>query len=367
MIWWPDLGAVLTHLKTEGDLTEPIDEDAIVEGARALPVPVPWYVKGALFIGGLFAGNVLSCTCAPLGALSSAVAFVLPGVLITVAAVIARIARTERMGDWLDPLLFAGMIAGKQLLLLGLVMFIGMNGPGGPGEMSIVAAIMGVLELFLLLVYPDRWHRTLGVIIVCVCLSAISFDLDLWPVRDVVTGLAVALGAASLAARPVFAGTPLREILGPIGLGFVLYALGGMARFWTGWAEEGWILVVGVASGTLALGVTAWTLARVDARPVDWIVGLLGAILLAAVGLSMPGLAVALAFMLLALLARHLPVLVASIIALVAYGSWAYTAFEWPVGLKALALIGSGVILLVLRFYLRSAVKVDEDPAEVAA
>jgi len=355
MIWWPSLRAVVDYLQTDGDLTEPVEIEPLTRAAAQLDAPVPWYLKGALFIGGLFAGSVLACTCAPLGALSSGVAFLAPGVIVMLLAVVVRHARPSRLGEWLDPLLFAGMIAGTLLMLLGLVMTLDTVGLPILNDrvLSITAGLLGGTELLLLLAFPDRWHRTLGTIVLCGCLSVISWDLSLWPVRDVVTGLAVALGAASLAARPIFAGTPLRELLGPVGLGFVLYALGGMARFWSGWAEEGWIVVVGLASGTLALGVVSWTLYRVQAPAIGWVVGLLGTVILVLLGLSMPGLAVALSFMLLALLCRHPAVLVASILALVSYGAWAYTDFEWPVVLKALALVGSGGVLLGLRAVLR--------------
>lgn len=357
--WWPRLDAVLAHLRGEGLLEDPEVEDveaAIVEAVEARQDPAPWYLKGALFTGGLLAGGVLACTCGPLATLSTGAAFLLPAALLGLAAVGARWGRPSGWGEWLDPLLFAAMVAATLLLILGLGLTLDLIGNLDAYTLSLVAGALALVELALLVIFPDRWHRTLGTVVLCGCFAAISYDLDLWPVRDVGTGLAVLLGAAIVASRPIFAGTPLREFLAPVGLGFMLYGLGGMGRFWRGWADEGWILVVGVSVGVLALGVVGWTLARVRAPAHGWVVGLLATGLLVALGTSMPALPVALCFLVLGLLSRDLVVIVAGILAVVGYGAWAYTAFDWPVALKALALLGSGGVLIGLRAYLRRAV-----------
>lgn len=358
MRWWPTLREVLAHLRERDLLTEAEDEDGIVAAAGALRPPSPWYLRTALFFAGIFAGFVLACSCGPFAALSDGVLFLVPGVLVPLLCTAGRWIRPEGLGEWVDPLLFAGMIGGKLMLLAGITAVLSAWGAALFDEhtTSIVAAIFGLAELLFLVIYPDRWHRTLATVIVCACLATISWDLSLWPIRDVVTGIAVVAGAATLAARPLFAGTPLRTILEPVGLGFVLYALGGMGRFWTGWAEEGWIAAIGAATGLLALLVVGWALSRVRSPAHGYAVVLPATVIVMAMAVSMPGLSVALVFMVLALIARDVAVLVVSVISIVVYGAVMYTGFEWPVALKALALVGSGGVLLGLRLYLRAVV-----------
>lgn len=355
-IWWPRLGALLSHLDAQDLLSDDEAEPRLLAGVRARPDRSPWYLRGALFGGGLLAGGVLACTCGPLGALSSGIAFLLPGVLLAMAAIAGRWGRPERWADWTDPLLFALMIAAQLLVTVGLFMSIDAIPLLEDHTLGLGSATVALIQLGLLVLFPDRWHRTLSTVALCVCLAAISSDLSLWQVRDVGTVLAVLAGAVLLASRPALSGTPLRELLMSVALGFVLYGLAGMGRFWTGWADEGWILIVGLAAGALSIAIVAWTLSRVRAPAHGWLVSLLGCVLIVALGSSMPALPVALCFILLGVLTKDVPVIVVSILALVGFGSWAYVAFDWPILLKAGALLGSGGVLLGLRGYLRAVV-----------
>lgn len=354
MTWWPTYAEVLRALRDDPDLDEVPEADALQDGVRGLRTGVPWFLKAALFLGGLFAGFVVACGCGPFLAVGMPILLAAPGALAIVAAVGARFARPDRLGEWLDPLLFSAVIGGTLLVGSGIGAQLGTSGVDR--GLTLTAAAVLVLEGMLFLAYVDRIHRTLAVVVACGCLSAISMDLELWMLRDSVTGLATALAVATLAARPLFAGTPLRGLLGPAGVGFTIVSLVGMGRFWRGWADEGWIVVVGVATGVLALVVTGWTLFRVGADAKGWVVALVGALIVVLLGLGLPGLTVSLCFVLLALLSREASTLVLALVALVSYGSWAYTGFDFPVGWKAASLVGVGVVLLGLRAYLRWAV-----------
>lgn len=353
MRWWPTIGELVTYLKGEG-LLEAEAESALMAALHAMRPRVPWYLKGALFLGGIFVAMVLVRSCSPIVALEPALLAV-AALLLAGATTAGRYLRPERLADYLDPLLFAVALAAPPLFLAGLFDIAGNLNLRGYTATLALAGSAGFTGIFLL-IYPDRWLRTLATAWVWACLTGIRFETGAEAFGDAVIGLSVAVGAAAAAARPVLAATPLRALLQPVGLGSALFGLAGMARFWNGWDAENWVYAVGVSTGVMALAATAWTLYRVRAHPGGWVVGLVGAALLAALGLSIPGLATALAFLLLALLGRDLPLLVAAIVAVVSYGSWAYTAVDLPVMYKAIALVGSGAVVLALREYLRRAV-----------
>lgn len=350
MNWWPTIGETLAHLGEEG-LLDANQERTFKQALTDLPPRVPWYLKGALFLGGALAATVLACSCAPLMALGPSL-FAVAGVVLAAATTTARWLRPSRHADLIDPVLFAMALAAPPLVATGLTSIAVEFGQSFSSFSLAMAASAGFGALFVL-VYPDRWLRTFITVWVWACLTAIRLEVDVPLIGDVVIGVCLTVGVIAAAARPVLAGTPLRPLLQPIGLGSALFALASMARFWSGWEDESWIAIVGVGTGVMALAATGWTLYRTESPPLGWVVGLVGAALLAALGLSIPGLATALAFLLLALLGRDLPLAVAAIVAMIAYGAWAYTEVDLPVVAKALTLVGSGVVLLALREAMR--------------
>jgi hypothetical protein len=354
--WWPTLTQALEHLRTREDLSEPVEETAVLEASTAVPEPLPWTLRAVLVAGGFVAASTVGCGCVPFVACAQEPAIVLaPALLVLVVGTALRWLRPDQVGTWLDPALFAVVVGAELVVPFGLWAVLEM-GPIDPAYMpNAVAASTGGVLLLMLLGYPDPWHRTVATVATLGCLAGALTLPGLFPIRDAVTGLAFAIGLIALALRPVLAATPLRPMLGPVGLGASLYALGGMARFWRGWDDETWILAVGGLSGLLALAVTAWTLGRLRAPTQAWLGGLFATVLVVGLGVFVPGLSVALAFLLLGLASRELTVAGAAVLAIVAYGILAWVDLPFGVLPKAFALVATGGVLLALRLWLRVA------------
>lgn len=347
MIGIPTLDEVFAHLR---DVRAPLPDDAEIRAAReidAQPTTPPVWLDGLLFVGGVFASFLGFLCFWPLLGMPA---------LIAAAALIGLVLATGLR--WMLPREI-GRIAAAPLAAIALAARFALLGALyslGLPDALVRLAWLG-LELALLLAYPDRANRVLCAVLAAVALMTLSDELDIPSGVDVVLGLAVVVAFALIAIRPWISATALRHVAEPVSLGVAVVGLAGMGRFWKGWFDEGWIPVVGSATGVLAIAVVVLCLIRARADPMSWVVTLLGTSLLVALGIGLPGLSASLAFVLLALLARDLPLLIVSALSLIIFGTWAYYLLDAPVWIKTGALVGSGVVLLAMRAYLRSRVR----------
>lgn len=365
MIEAPSLREVLAWLR-EGPVAPPEDSEQrwreLIAAERPGP---PVWLDALLFVGAWFLVGLLSCTCFPVWMLPGAAPAV--GALAFIAATVGRWSLPGTIGRMAAPALFAIALSARTVLIFGLAS-IGLEG------IALAAASVAV-EGIALLVYPDRAHRTVTTLTLGIALLGLLEALDPTSavnalivgtspadaafasltdrIRDLLLASWLVLGVAIVLTRPIYASTPVRHLLDPMSYGLAILGLAGLVRFWTGWADEGFIVWVGAGTGAVALVAVAVCLARVQASVGSWVVAMLGTAIVVALGLALPGLSASLAFVLLALLVRDVRLLVIAVIAVLSFGTWAYAVLDLPVLVKAGALFGSGAVLLGLRAWMR--------------
>lgn len=344
MIGLPTLAEVFTHLR---DVRAPLAADAETRAASqvdTLPTSPPVWLDGLLSIGGVFASFLgFLCFWPVLGMPTIIAAAALIGLVLATGL---RWALPRDLGRIAAAPLAAIALAAR-FALLGALHSLGLPEP------LVLLTWLG-LEVVLLLAYPDHANRVLCSLLAAAALMALSEELDIPSGVDAVLGLAVVVALTLIAVRPWISATALRHVAEPVSVGAAVIGLAGMGRFWKGWFDEGWIPVVGSVTGVLAIAVVMLCLIRARADPMSWVVALLGTSLLVALGIGLPGLSASLAFVLLALLARDLPLLVVSALSLIIFGAWAYYLLDAPMWVKTGTLVGSGAVLLAMRAYLRS-------------
>jgi len=365
MIAAPTLREVLDWLR---ELDHPLPDDAEQRWSRAIgdhQTGPPVWLDAMLFVGAWLVVGLIACGCFPIWAVPGAPIVV--GALAFITATVARWTLPGTLGRMAAPALFAIALSARLVLLIG---FAALNVDPVAG-----AAFSVGLEATALLVYPDRAHRALTTITLGVAMLALIQALDPNSIvqsvlsststplsttatlteqaRDTLLALWLVLGAGLIVARPLYASTALRHALEPVSHGLAILGLAGLTRFWSGWADEGFIVWIGTGTGALALATAGVCLARVRAGPGSWVVALLGTTLVVALGLALPGLAASLAFVLLALLVRDTWLLIIAVLAVLCFGTWAYVVLELPVLVKGGALFGSGAVLLGLRAWMR--------------
>lgn len=293
----------------------------------------PWFVRAALgavawiggfsmmlFLGACFADESLA---APVGIL-----------LLGAAVALRRLAPPVLSDLWIQlSLLF--LVTGRLSLGIGLATFL-------PNEGAALAQVP--VEAALFLAYPGTAPR---IVAVFVAATALSFAVHEPWFTDVL-GVAL-LGVAAVVSEggDRLAGTRAASLVRPLAMGCALWSLAMVGARIPGmhasmpWLASGCVAVVGA-------GLAVRWLVQQRAAPVTWVAVGASAAALFAIGGPVPGTLVGLVSAGMAFRRGDRLWLGASLTALVAHGVHLYWQLAIPFMMKGWAMIGLGVVLLVI-------------------
>jgi hypothetical protein len=337
------MGDILNRLESEGF---PLPEGGLTSAGEAMQeekaAKQPWYVRlftgvsawiaAILFIGFLFGANILE---GEIGALISGIVFI--GIAIGVNLL-------ELRNDFVGQVGLALSLAGQALFIYGIVALF--------DDSLLVPLLIIAVEIGLIIAYQDRFHRFLSAVIIVATLLYVIFDQDAYELIHVlILGLTLSVTFLILRERH-FQISGHEDIFQPVGIGIsvsflsmLLLPIGGdlFIRSW-------WITAV------LQLGVFIYVILEIAAElQVPWKTGavpwlLFGAVILTFPALRMPGiLGAALLLVLGFWRSNRLLIGIASVFLLFYLGAFYYT-LAWTLLQKSVALMGTGVFLLLLRY-----------------
>lgn len=327
----PRLRDVTDTLAAEGLLAAGA-EDAI---APAVAPGTPWYLAAMTGCGGWTAAVFLVASmllCEPRPEV-----FLVIGLLLCAAAVGLRYLSDNA---FLAQVCLAWSMAGAALAIGALAW--------RSTHLAVVAGATIAIEGGLVLLYPDRFRRTLSTAVGGVAFAVLVAQTE----QPFAMDLAVMLMAFAalgwwLARRPLERSL-LHRYHAPVGRGLVLAVLvtllgalgpiGGKRLF------VGWLAGIGF---TLALLVLAGLLAREQGMPAPQLAVVLAAVLaLGLLTLRTPGVAAAVTVLLIAYRCRDAVLMVFGGAFLLAFGAGYYYNLEATLLVKSGALLGSGLLLL---------------------
>ncbi len=339
----PTLRDVMGALAAEGHLDRTPHEDL----APALAAATPWYLTALMGLGGWVAALFL------LGFLLLAVSsapppfFLVAGLFLCGAAVGLRFASGH---PFVGQLCLAGSMAGAALVI------------GAAGSMAkSVAAGAGaaiVLEVGLVVLYPDRFRRTLSAAVAGGAFAVLMARTEQAAAMDIgISLLAWAAGGWWLA-RSSIERTDFHVLHTPVGRGLTLSTLATLLVLLmapvAGLGHKrlllGWLTGVGLTLGLVAL--VALLLHEQAAAQAKRAMVLGATLALGLVTLQTPGVAAAAAVLVLALRHRDAVLLVMGAGFLSAFGVAYYYNLQVTLLVKSAALLGSGVLLLAARHVL---------------
>ena len=336
---------VLAQLAAEGFTLSPGYQGLTLglEPERERPVS-PWYVRlftglsawiAALFlIGFLYATDILQIEEGEI---------LIGLVFCTVAVGLNRLAPRN---DFLDQLGLALSLAGQVLFAIGLYSLL--------YEAVLICLLLIILEVVLIWVYHDRLHRFISTIVITSTILVVLFDLEILEM--------VHLFIFALAASVFFLyrreNHPLLSGLGDLGpsVGYgatvsllVMLILPLMpdleVRWWWITVALLWAVLLFLVSQIVAdLGL------GLRSGAVPWL--LAGCVILLIPAVRMPGILGALIVLLLGFWRNNWPPIGLAAVFLVFYLGAYYYSLEWTLLVKSFALMGTGIILLTLRYVL---------------
>lgn len=336
---------VVDALTTEGML--PADshaEIAALYADEAADIATPWYIRALLGLSAWIAAILLLIFLFGMSIIDDQTgALVLGTVLCTTTIVVRRIAGSN---------LFVGQLA-LALSLAGQILVIG--GVGGLANSVVMGAIAAiVLQSLLLVLYADHLHRLLSTLAIVAALTVLVFEWE----AELLHGLIIvaAVGTVVLWERELeLAVARLDEIARPIAYGLTLGLLALVS--WYVFDEDAirywWLSTLGLM---IILVVQVVRLLREYHVVLDrkLMVGMITfALILTGAALDAPGLLAALIVLLLGFRHANRLLLGIAVVFLAIFLSAFYYTLSLTLLLKSLALIGSGMALLGLRWLVR--------------
>lgn len=206
----PTIGVVLSDLEREG-LFERDDQTNATEALQQAGTTSPWYVRlmvgfGAWWAALFFMGFFSLLTHSKAAALIS-------GVLLLAGAVLLR--RMEK-GDFLNQLALAASLSGQLLVVFGA------DVKTATSAALLVLAMQGVLIAF----YADQTHRLLSTLAAVAAIEVLLFDWK-WTYGSAL--LAGLLGIVSIRLwlkEAAFVGAGMERLIRPIAYGLVIAMFG---------------------------------------------------------------------------------------------------------------------------------------------
>ncbi|NNB88643.1 DUF4401 domain-containing protein [Corallococcus exiguus] len=355
----PTIQDVLAGLKAEGHVDAEVDARArtVLEIRQKTLGASPWFVKalagGGAWLSAAFMLSFFACV----GLWKEEVALTGLGLMLAVASVFLR---RSTQGPFMEQLALALCMAGVGAFLLGL---------GQMDQSTPTIAFAGaVASLALLAVFPDLILYFLATVGLCVSVGVLALDtvsgagVDVW----------MLLCAAALSGILLFEPLLRRGQLGPR-VGPIAFALACAVPGWLLFrsfesSQEGFRYVFRFESAfvpsaylsillALLVGWTGWRVLRelgLSQEQRVWIPAAGALVLLTVMTLNTPGVLVAVLMLTLGFHRRSRVMLGLAVAFLLTFGAYYYYDLRITLLAKALALTGSGLVLLGVRqFFLR--------------
>ncbi|WP_342375646.1 DUF4401 domain-containing protein [Myxococcus stipitatus] len=367
----PSLRDVFQGLKRAGHLDEVAESRArsTLEALQRTSTATPWFVKALAGLGAWLSASFILSFFACIGIGTQEVAFILLGIVCCVAATALRRLST---GAFLEQLALALALAGLGIVTAGVALETGEAQPAALANLVVSAA--------LLVAFPDsilRFITTLtlvgaALVLLWNVLGILGVDLGVF--------VCAALAQGLLLYQPRLAATRMGELLGSLSLGLaacvpaLLLVRGSLhfldAQFWFRFGDSA--APNGPPILTLLLtGLTlyaAWhTMNELDLEPASTAgAGVFAALtLMAVLTLHTPAIIASVGLLLSGFLRRNIVVLGLAVAFLVLSGAWYYYDLRITLLAKSGALVGSGAVLLALRWFLSR--RAPHSPATVEA
>jgi hypothetical protein len=339
----PSIRAVLTQLQAEGFS---LPEGALYSAEDALQADTttrqPWYIRlfigisawiaSILFMGFLVEADIIQDET---GLLISGLAFMAIAVGLNIFLPTNVFVRQFGL---------ALSLAGQALFIYGLVLTL--------HDSLLVPTLIIAVEVALIIAYNDRFHRILSTVIIVGTLTYVIYDQFLFDLIHVLI-LGLALATALLYQRePHIRVSGMDDTLQPLGMGFCVSLLGLLLIPLGGdlYVHRWWI------SAVLLLAVLIYVILEIAADlGVEWNTGavpwlLFGAMILFFPALRTPGIFGAIILLVLGFWRNNRVLIgIASVFTVFYMGAF-YYSLVWTLLQKSFALMGTGIILLLLRY-----------------
>ncbi|WP_404370167.1 DUF4401 domain-containing protein [Corallococcus coralloides] len=355
----PTIQDVLAGLKAEGHVDAEVDARArtALEIRQKTLGASPWFVKALAGGGAWLSAAFLLSFFACVGLWKEEVALTGLGLVLTVASVFLR---RSTQGPFMEQLALALCMAGVGAFLVGL---------GQLEQDTLTLAFAGAAaSIALLAVFPDLILYFLATVGLCVSVGVFALDavggagVDAWML------LCAAALSGTLLFEPLLRRGPLGARVGPIAFALACAVPGWLLFRSFESSQEGFRYVFRfesefVPSAYLALLLallllwTGWRVLRelgLAREQRVWIPAVCALVLLTGMTLNTPGVLVAVQMLTLGFHRRSRVMLGLAVAFLLTFGAYYYYDLRITLLAKALALTGSGLVLLGVRqFFLR--------------
>ncbi|MBZ4331238.1 MULTISPECIES: DUF4401 domain-containing protein [unclassified Corallococcus] len=355
----PTIQDVLAGLKAEGHVDAEVDARArtALEIRQKTLGASPWFVKALAGGGAWLSAAFLLSFFACVGLWKEEVALTGLGLVLTVASVFLR---RSTQGPFMEQLALALCMAGVGAFLVGL---------GQLEQDTLTLAFAGAAaSIALLAVFPDLILYFLATVGLCVSVGVFALDavggagVDAWML------LCAAALSGTLLFEPLLRRGPLGARVGPIAFALACAVPGWLLFRSFESSQEGFRYVFRfesefVPSAYLALLLallllwTGWRVLRelgLAREQRVWIPAVCALVLLTGMTLNTPGVLVAVLMLTLGFHRRSRVMLGLAVAFLLTFGAYYYYDLRITLLAKALALTGSGLVLLGVRqFFLR--------------
>lgn len=341
--------------------------------------PLPWHTRLIVGGAGWIASLLFLSFFGLLGIFSLSQYVLLAPLLVAVALPLRRLA-LPAIRDFKDQialvlaltaraLMAAGLMALTEtvwITALGMIAFELVLGLGFPDPLQRFLSTLGIGSWVVALGdIGDAWWDTAWMD--AVAIGATATALGLWALRGPLERGCIRLDEA-LGWRPDrwFDTKLLGDLVLPVAYGATTFSLALQLRFFVG-RSYGVTLLTGTGTAALALALVAWLLWTHRVRPTLSAGALLVTAALGLAGHTVPGLALALSFVLVGIRAREVRLVGLASTFLVIYAVYFYYRLDVTLAAKGAALIGSGVVLLLARLAVGIAREHEGSPARSPA
>ncbi|NOK09963.1 DUF4401 domain-containing protein [Corallococcus exercitus] len=355
----PTIQDVLAGLKAEGHVDAEVDARArtALEIRQKTLGASPWFVKALAGAGAWMSAAFLLSFFACVGLWKEEVALTGLGLVLAVASVFLR---RNTQGAFMEQLALAFCLAGVGSFLMGL-------GQMEQSTLTIEFAGM-VASLALLAVFPDLILYFLATVGLCVSVGAMALELVGGAGVDAWMLVCAAALAGLLLFEPQLRRGQLGARVGPIAFALACAVPGWLLFRSFENSQEGFHYVFRFESEfvpsaylsillALLAGVTGWRVLRelgLAREKRVWIPAACALALLTVMTLNTPGVLVAVLMLTLGFHRRSRVMLGLAVAFLLTFGAYYYYDLRITLLAKALALVGSGLVLLGARqFFLR--------------
>ena len=331
---------MLDRLRAEGLV--PADSGSLRVLSVQPPTVPPWYVRVFAGMGAWVAALLVLAFLVIVGALRSETTALILG--IGACGVAVAFSRVRERGDFLSQLALSLSLLGQSLVTVGMFMLLQAAVP--------VALAVIVLELVLIGVYADQFHRFLsGLAIVGALLVILADGQQFDLIHGLLLGLALLAATVSVYEYALLS-TDWWEVVHPLRYAAVVALLGLLVlplqtEFAVIWW---WFSALGLEA---VLAGVIWLIAR-DLGVIwrrDWLlVGLAMGVGIAVLGIKMPGVVAALLVLVLGFWRSNRTLMGLAAAFLLFYLGAYYYSVQLTLLSKSLAMLGAGGMLLGLRW-----------------